>query len=82
MSLPSSPVRKEPADSFDPLEQLSKLVGRGARHSGKKTTSTTTYLRKPDSVGGALGLKDRLENKQVSKCEYEFIIIDYSQGVP
>ena len=40
MSLPSSPVRKEPAESFDALDQLSRLVGKTTRQTvqTKKTT--------------------------------------------
>ena len=46
MSLPSSPVRKEPGDGFDALDQLSRLVGKTTRQVVQ--TKKTTVARKSD----------------------------------
>lgn len=65
VSLPSSPVRKEPPESFEALDQLSRLVGKGTRYSAnlKKTTFTKS------GGGGLVGLQGKLElpNKDLSK---------------
>ncbi len=50
MSLPSSPVRKEPAENFDALDQLSRLVGKTTRQAVQIKKTTVAKKEQPRQV--------------------------------
>ncbi|XP_023330642.1 triple functional domain protein isoform X4 [Eurytemora carolleeae] len=54
MSLPSSPVRKEPAENFDALDQLSRLVGKTTRQAVQIKKTTVAKKEQPRQVENGL----------------------------